>query len=202
MSGRISRPITAGCVARVSCAERAPSPCANSTCHATGATFETAIHNADARQPPLRTLRVRRGHGRRRIRAQESARGPDRNGPRRTGPRPERRNQDVLDVIHRSAGRMNRLIQDLLDVTLRPSCPDSAGNMLRQRTLRAARAPAIAENARRDERSPGLGPGEVAAIPARRAFSRAVERFAKQHVPAGNRRRALPAVEAQTSFYL
>ena len=60
--------------------------------------------------------------------------------------------------------------------------------MLRQRTLRAARAPAVAENARRDERSPGHGPGEVAALPARRAFSRAVERFAKQHVSGGNRR--------------
>src|SRR5687768_1619690 len=60
--------------------------------------------------------------------------------------------------------------------------------MLRQRTLRAARAPATAENARRVECSPGHGPGEVAAIPARRAFSRAVERFAEQHVSGWNRR--------------
>ena len=54
--------------------------------------------------------------------------------------------------------------------------------LLRQRTLRAARVPAIAENAHRGECSPGHGPGEVAATPARRAFSRAVERFAEQHV--------------------
>src|SRR5688572_32145259 len=52
--------------------------------------------------------------------------------------------------------------------TLFRSSRPPAGNMLRQRTLRAARTPAIGENARRDERSSGHGPGEVVAIPARR----------------------------------
>jgi signal transduction histidine kinase len=36
---------------------------------------------------------------------------------RRRGQEPERRSQKTVDVIRRSAGRMNRLIQDLLDVT-------------------------------------------------------------------------------------
>jgi signal transduction histidine kinase len=37
---------------------------------------------------------------------------------RRGGPEPDRRNQDSIETIHRSAHRMKRLIQDLLDVTL------------------------------------------------------------------------------------
>ena len=37
---------------------------------------------------------------------------------RRRGPEPERRNAGAIDAIHRSANRMKRLIQDLLDVTL------------------------------------------------------------------------------------
>ena len=37
---------------------------------------------------------------------------------RRQGPEPERRSQKPVEVIHRAAKRMNRLIQDLLDVAL------------------------------------------------------------------------------------
>jgi K+-sensing histidine kinase KdpD len=37
---------------------------------------------------------------------------------KRPGPEPERRSQKALGVIHRAATRMNRLIQDLLDVAL------------------------------------------------------------------------------------
>ena len=37
---------------------------------------------------------------------------------KRQGPEPERRSQKPMEVIHRAAKRMNRLIQDLLDVAL------------------------------------------------------------------------------------
>ena len=37
---------------------------------------------------------------------------------KRHGPEPERRSQKPAEVIHRAATRMNRLIQDLLDVAL------------------------------------------------------------------------------------
>jgi len=37
---------------------------------------------------------------------------------KRQGPEPERRSQKPMEVIHRAATRMNRLIQDLLDVAL------------------------------------------------------------------------------------
>ena len=37
---------------------------------------------------------------------------------KRQGPEPERRSQEPVEVIHRAAKRMNRLIQDLLDVAL------------------------------------------------------------------------------------
>jgi signal transduction histidine kinase len=37
---------------------------------------------------------------------------------RRRGPEPERRRQESVEAIHRSATRMKRLIEDLLDVTL------------------------------------------------------------------------------------
>jgi signal transduction histidine kinase len=40
---------------------------------------------------------------------------------RRRGPEPERRSQKPGDAIHRAATRMNRLIQDLLDVALMES---------------------------------------------------------------------------------
>jgi PAS domain S-box-containing protein len=40
---------------------------------------------------------------------------------RRRGPEPERRRQESIEAIHRSATRMKRLIQDLLDVTLMES---------------------------------------------------------------------------------
>jgi len=70
ISRPISRSITACRVGALSCAERAPSPCANSTCHATGATFEAAIHNAGepcvAAAPP-RTGGQRCSYRRRRI---------------------------------------------------------------------------------------------------------------------------------------
>ncbi len=36
----------------------------------------------------------------------------------RRGPEPERRSQKPSDAIHRAATRMNRLIQDLLDVAV------------------------------------------------------------------------------------